>query len=116
MAAPSLIEIANIKTWNIYAHYFRNRQMYVDQGRAIVAGIRSTLQKLQVSAQAPSGILTIAVAEDEIAAAFVTFLTKDKNWMAYLGRKAHMTGPVHAVMTDTMARFIASEAYVDILR
>jgi hypothetical protein len=36
--------------------------------------------------------------------------------MAYLRSKAHMTGLVHLVMTDTVARFIAWEAYADITK
>ena len=87
--------------------------MYVNQGRAIAAGIRTMLQQAQSSiTQAQPPILTVA--EDDIANAFRSFLLHDPNWMAYLGSKAHMTGPVHLVMTDIMARFIAWEAYVDI--
>jgi hypothetical protein len=114
MAAPNLIEIANMKTWSIHTHYFNNRQMYVTQGRAIVTNLRTMLKNAQAAARAQSGITNIT--ENEIATAFITFLTKDKNWMAYLDKKAHMTKLVHAAMTETMARFIASEAYEDIIR
>jgi hypothetical protein len=114
MAAPNQVEIANMGTWNIYRHYYRYRQMYVNQGSAIAAGIRTILQKVQSITQAQPPNLTVA--EDDIASAFRSFLLNDANWTTYLGRKAHMTGPVHLVMTDTMARFIAWEAYVDITR
>jgi hypothetical protein len=114
MAAPNLIEIANMRTWNIYRHYYRYRQMYVDQGRAIAAGIRTMLNHAQLMTQAqPPNLI---VAEDDIANAFRSFLLNDVNWMAYLRSKAHMIGPVHLVMTDIMARFIAWEAYVDITK
>ena len=56
MAAPNQVEIANMGTWNIYRHYYRYRQMYVNQGSAIAAGIRTMLQKAQqsiVQAQPP---------------------------------------------------------------
>ena len=114
MAAPSQVEIANMRTWNIYRHYYRNRQMYVSQGRAIAAGIRTILQQAQLITQAQPPNLTVA--EDDIASAFRSFLLNDTNWMAYLGRKTHMTGLVRTVITDAMARFIASEAYADITR
>src|SRR4051812_11378435 len=112
MAAPSLVEIANMRTWNIYRHYYRNRQMYVTQGRAIAAGIRVMLQKAQSQAQALP--LNLTVAEDDIAFGFRSFLLNDARWTAYLRSKAHMTGPVHLVMTDTLARFVAWEAYADV--
>jgi hypothetical protein len=111
--AVNPVEIANMRTWNIYRHYFRNRQMYVDYGRAIAAGIRAMLQKAQSITQAQPSTLTIA--EDEIANAFRTFLLSYPRWTAYLRSKAHMIGPVHLVMTDTMARFIAWDAYADII-
>lgn len=115
MAAPNPVEISNMRTWNIYNHYYRFRQMYVNQGRAIAAGIRTMLQQAQQSiTQAPPANLTVA--EDDIANAFRSFLLQDPNWMAYLGRKAHMTGPVNLVITDIMARFIAWEAFVDITK
>lgn len=114
MAAPNQVEIANMRTWNIYRHYFRCRQMYVNQGRAIAAGIRTILQRTQSVTQAQPPNLTIA--EDDIASAFRSFLLNDVNWMAYLRSKAHMTGLVHLVMTDTVARFIAWEAYADITK
>lgn len=112
MAAPNSVETANMRTWSIYRHYFKNRRMYVLQGKAIVAGIKTILQKSQTHAQTQPVNLTVA--EDDIAAAFRGFLTNDKNWTAYMAKKSHMTGPVHLVMTDTMARFVAWEAYSDI--
>src|SRR5271165_5537006 len=114
MAAPSPVEIANMRTWSIYRHYYRHRQMYVAQGRAIAAGIRTILQKAQSHAQAQP--LNLTVAEDDIANGFRSFLLNDARWTAYLSTKAHMTGPVHLVMTDTLARFIAWEAYTDITK
>jgi hypothetical protein len=108
--AVNPIEIANMRTWNIHRHYYRNRQMYVDYGRAIASGIRTMLQKAQAQP------LNLIVAEDDIANAFRSFLLIDSHWMTYLHSKAHMTGPVHLVITDTMARFIASEAYADITK
>jgi hypothetical protein len=110
MAGPSQVEIANMRTWSIYSHYFQRRQMYVTYGRAVAAGIRTILQKAQ--AQPPN----LNVTEDELASGLLTFLLVDAHWTAYLGRKAHMTGPVRLVMTDTLARFIASEAYADITK
>lgn len=114
MAAPSPIEIANMQTWSIYRHYYRNRQMYVDYGRAIASGIKMILQKAQSHAQVQP--LNLTVPEDDIAAGLRVFLLHDTRWMAYLRRKSHMTAPVHLVMTDTFARFVASEAYIDITR
>ena len=114
MAAPNQVEIANMRTWNIYRHYFRCRQMYVSQGRAIAAGIRTIFQQAQSITQAQPPNLTVA--EDDIASAFRSFLLNDARWMAYLRSKAHMTSLMHLVMTDTMARFIASEAYADITK
>jgi hypothetical protein len=112
--AVNSVEISNMQTWNIHRHYFRNRQMYVDYGRAIAAGIRTMLQKAQSITQAQP--LNLTIAEDEIANAFRTFLLNDPRWMAYLRSKAHIIGPVHLVMTDTMARFVAWEAYADIIK
>jgi hypothetical protein len=83
-------------------------------GRAIAAGIRTILQRTQSVTQAQPPNLTVA--EDDIASAFRSFLLNDVNWMAYLRSKAHMTGLVHLVMTDTVARFIAWEAYADITK
>jgi hypothetical protein len=114
MAAPSPVEIGNMKTWNIYRHYYRNRQMYVDQGRAIVAGIRSILQKAQSYTQTQP--LNLTVAEDDIASGLHSFLLNDAHWTAYLRSKAHMTSPMHQTITDTVARFIAWEAYADIIK
>jgi hypothetical protein len=111
MAAPSTIEISNMKVWNLHKHYFNNRQMYVQQGRAIVAAIRVMLQK---AAQSQPGNPTIS--EDDIAASFRVWLLNDRNWTAYLAKKSHMTHALHVTMTDIMARFIASEAYVDITK
>lgn len=113
MAAPSIIEIANMKVWSLYTHYFRNRDMYVRQGKAIVAAIRVMLQKMP-AAQGQSGSPTVY--EDDIAASFRVWLLNDKNWTAYLAKKAHMTHAMLLTMTDTMARFIASEAYADIIK
>jgi hypothetical protein len=113
MAAPSIIEISNMKVWNLHKHYLYNRQMYVQQGRAIVAAIRVMLQKA-ASAQSQSGSPTVF--EDDIAASFRVWLLNDKNWTAYLAKKSHMTHATLVTMTDTMARFIASEAYVDITK
>jgi hypothetical protein len=113
MAAPSPTEIANMRTWSLYGNYYRNRQMYVTQGRAMAAGIRTVLHAQQHAQALP---LNLTVAEDDIAVGFRSFLLCDARWMAYLRRKAHTTGPVHLVMTDTMARFIAWEAYTDITR
>jgi hypothetical protein len=113
MAAPSSVEISNMRVWSIYAHYYKNKRMYVTQGKAAVAGIRAMLQKAQNQAQVQ--VVNPVVPEDDIAAAFRLFLMNDKNWLSYMGRKSHMTGPVVLVMTDTMARFIAWEAYTDII-
>ena len=113
MAAPNPVEVSNMQTWSVYRHYFKNRQMYVAQGRAIAAGIRAILQKATPAQAQP---VNLNIAEDDIATAFVGFLMIDKNWMAYLQKKAHMTGPIYLVMTDTMARFIAWDAYADITK
>jgi hypothetical protein len=107
MAAPSIIEISNMKVWSIYNHYFNNRQMYVQQGKGIVAAIRVMLQKV--------GAVS-TVSEDDIAASFRMWLLNDKNWTAYLAKKSHMTHAMLVTMTDTMARFVASEAYADITK
>lgn len=112
MAAPSTIEISNMKVWNLHRHYFNNRQMYVQQGRAIVAAIRFMLLK----AGSPSQPGNPTVPEDDISASFRVWLLNDKNWTAYLAKKSHMTHALLVTMTDTMARFIASEAYVDITK
>jgi hypothetical protein len=111
MAAPSTTEISNMKVWSIYQHYFNNRPMYVQQGRGIVAAIRTMLQKVP---QIPP--VSVTVFEDDIADSFRTWLLNDGNWGAYLRKKSHMTPAVHITMTDTMARFIAWEAYVDITK
>lgn len=110
MAVPSQVEIANMRTWSIYSHYYQHRQMYVTQDRAVAAGIRAMLQKAQ--AQPPN----LNVTEDDIASGLLSFLLADAKWTAYLGKKAHMIAPVRLVMTDTLARYIASEAYVDIIK
>jgi hypothetical protein len=102
MAAPNPTEIANMRTWSIYKHYYRHRQMYVVEGRAIAAGIRTILLKAQP--QPPAQPPNLTVAEDDIAAGFLAFLLYDPHWSAYLHKKA------------TMARFIAWDAYVDIVR
>lgn len=114
MAAPNPVEIANLQTWSIYRHYYKHRSMYVTQGRAIAAGIRTILQSAQLHAQAQPIILTIA--EDDIARAFRAFLLHDARWTAYSRKKAHITYPVHLLITDILARFIASEAYQEIIR
>jgi len=54
------------------------------------------------------------VPEDKIAESLKLWLERDSRWNGYLANKKHMTGHVAYVMTDTMARFIASEAYGDI--
>jgi hypothetical protein len=110
MAAPSITEISNMRVWSLHGHYFNNRSMYVQQGKAIVAAIRVMLQKA-TQTQPTSA----TVSEADIAAAFRTWLMNDKNWLAYLAKKSHMTSPVVITMTDTMARFIAWEAYADII-
>lgn len=109
MVAPSNTEIANLKFWSLYKHYFNHRQMYVRQGKGIVAGIRVMLQKA-THTQPASAI----VSQDDIAASFMTWLPNDSNWTAFLAKKSHMTQALQTSMTDTMARFIAWEAYVDI--
>jgi hypothetical protein len=111
MAAPSTTEISNMKVWSIHQNYFNNRPMYVQQGRGIVAAIRIMLQKVPQTQPA-----SVTVPEDDIAASFRTWLLNDRNWGAYLAKKSHMTHAVHVTMTDTMARFIAWEAYVDITK
>ena len=111
MVAPSSTEMSNMKVWNLHTHYFNNRPMYVQQGRAIVAAIRTMLQK---AAQTQPANATVS--EDDVAASFRVWLLNDKNWTAYLSKKTHMTGAVTVMMTDTMARFIAWEAYVDITK
>jgi hypothetical protein len=93
MAAPNQIEVANMRTWNINRHYYRYQQMYVDQGRAIAAGIRNTLNRAQLMTQAqPPNLI---VAEDDIADTFRSFLLNDVKWMAYMRSKAHMTKCSH---------------------
>jgi hypothetical protein len=109
MAAPSTIEILNMKVWNLHMHYFNNRQMYVQQGRAIVAAIRFMLMK----AGHPGNP---TVPEDDISASFRVWLLNDQNWTTYLSTKSHMPSALLVTMTDTMARFIASEAYIDITK
>lgn len=111
MAAPSNVEISNMQVWSLYAHYYKYRQMYVAQGRAIVAGIKTMLSKVQAQP-----FMNVSVSEDDIASTFLNWLTNDKNWRAYLAKKSHMTGPLQHVMTDTMARFIAWEAYSDLIK
>jgi antitoxin component of RelBE/YafQ-DinJ toxin-antitoxin module len=113
MAAPSSIEVSNMKVWSLHGHYIKNRPMYVQQGRAIVAAIRTMLQKAAATQTQP---ISATVPEDDIATSFRVWLMNDKKWLAYLAKKSHMTGPVVVTMTDTMARFIASEAYVDITK
>ncbi len=114
MAAPSIVEISNMKVWNLYKHYFSNRRMYVQQGRGIVAAIRVMLQKAVAQAQQPAA--TATVSEDDIADSLKVWLLSDKNWTAYLAKKSHMTPAAFVTMTDTMARFIASDAYGDITK
>jgi isocitrate dehydrogenase kinase/phosphatase len=111
MAAPNSTEISNLKVWSLYCHYFHNRQMYVNQGRAIVAALRAMQQKAAQTKPA-----TNTVPQDDIAASFMAFLMNDANWKAYLGNKHHMTGPVVAALTDSMARFIAWEAHGDMTK
>jgi hypothetical protein len=112
MAAPSITEISNMKVWSLHKHYFNNRQMYVLQGRGIVAAIQVMLQKAAAQTQPASA----TVSEDDIAASFRVWLLNNRNWTAYLAKKSHMTHAVLVTMTDTMARFIAWEAYVDITK
>jgi len=116
MAKPSVVEIQNMKVWSLHGHYFKNRSMYVAEGRAIAAGIRAILQKSQPQTSQSPPPTTPTVQEADIAAGFLSFLNNDKNWTAYLGKKGHMTATLKVVMTDTMARFIAWEAYVDITK
>jgi hypothetical protein len=109
MAAPNPVEIANLKTWSLYSHYFRKRGLYIGYGRAIVAGVQTMLRVTSTAQRA-------TVTEDDIAAGLIVFLNKDANWLAYLGRKTHMTGVVKIAITDTMARFIAWEGYADMTK
>jgi hypothetical protein len=111
MAAPSNVEILNMQVWSVHTHYYKYRQMYVAQGRAIVAGIKTMLSKAP-----PQPLVTLSVSEDDIASAFLFWLMNDKKWQAYLAKKSHMTGPGQHMMTDTMARFIAWEAYSDLIK
>jgi hypothetical protein len=113
MAAPSSVEISNLQVWSLYGHYYKHRRIYVAIGRAVVAGIRVMLSKAQSQAQSQ---MNLVVPEDDIVIAFRGWLTNDQNWTAYLAKKSHMTGPVHVLMTDTMARFIAWEAYADMIK
>jgi hypothetical protein len=98
-----------MKVWSLYTHDFKRRQMYVSYGRAMVAAIRVMLQAAHQPANA-------VVPEDDIAASLRMWLIYDSAWTSYLARKSHMTGRKVQVMTDTMARFIASDAYKDITR
>ena len=65
MAAPSATEISNMRVWSLHQHYFNNRPMYVQLGRAIVAAIRVMLQK---AAQTQPASATVS--EDDIAVSF----------------------------------------------
>ncbi len=112
MAAPSQLEINNMKVWSLYKHYFKERDLYVGYGRDIVARIRPTVQKPPTSAT----FVALAVTKDDIAAVLFMFLSRNPRWLAYLGTKGHMTGAVNIAMTDTMARFIAWEGYLDMIK
>ena len=60
--------------------------------------------------------MDIVVDEDDIADVLRTWLPTFQYWTAYMDKKAHMGGEVRLAMTDTMARFIASESYADIIK
>jgi len=112
MAAPNPVEILNLQTLSLYRHYFSRRLLYVGYGRAIVAGIRVMLQNAAPTAQ----LATPTVTEEDIAMGLLAFLNHDANWLSYLGRIPHMSASAKAMVTDTMARFIAWEGYADIIK
>jgi hypothetical protein len=111
--APSVVEVAHMRFWGLLNHYNRNRCTYISRSKAIVASVRA-LKAAQPGTGGASEAFNISVID--LAIILENWLSNDPEWNKYLHGKVHMQMTTYYKVTALMSRYIAWDAYVEIMR
>ena len=111
MPAPSLTELAKLMNLGLMKHYQIHQKWYIQQARVLVANARFAVT---VASKASSGIFH-TFTPDEVAVMLRAWLMVDPQWQNMLRRKPNLALGQYDLITDSMARHVAWNAYIAIV-
>ena len=111
MPAPSLTEIGKLSILGLIRHYQARQHWYVQQGKVLLASARVGVSTLT---NTNSGAVHV-FSQDEVALMLRVWLTAEQQWQALLSNKPHLPVSQYDIITDSMARYVAYDAYIQII-
>lgn len=111
MPAPSLTEYGKLQSLGLITHYKYYRRWYVQQGQVIITNARYAISV--ASKPSLAGVHTFT--PDEVAVMLRTWLSFNPQWQKVLQSKPNLPVNQYDFLTDAMARFVAYDAYTDIV-
>lgn len=111
MPAPSLTEYRKLQSLGLITHYKYYRRWYVQQGQVIITNARYAISV--ASKPSLAGVHTFT--PDEVAVMLRTWLSFNPQWQKVLQSKPNLPVNQYDFLTDAMARFVAYDAYTDIV-
>jgi hypothetical protein len=110
MPAPSLTELGKLAAWGLIRHYQLNPSWYVQQGKLLVAGAKYGVQATKTA----SGSVYV-FSQEEVGGMLRMWFTVSPQWQALLKSKPHLPVSQYDIITDAMARYVAYDAYLQII-
>jgi|SRR6516162_8963147 hypothetical protein len=110
MPVPSPAEIGKLSGLGLLRHYQQKQSWYIQQGKLLVAGA-----KFGVSATKTTSGAAYVFSQDEVANMLRLWLIVDQQWLALLQSKPNVPNSQYDTLTDAMSRFIAYDAYAQII-
>jgi hypothetical protein len=110
MPAPSLTELGKLSSWGLIRHYQQKQSWYIQQGKALVAGA-----KYGVSTTKTASGSVYVFSQDEVGQMLRLWLMINSQWQALLKSKPNLPVSQYDTLTDSMARHVAYDAYIQII-
>lgn len=111
MPAPNFAEIGRLNLHGLIAHYNNHKLWYLQQCRVAVTGAKEVLKRASASGTSVHYVLQ----PDDVEVLISTFLRNDALWNKKLYNITHLPTQMHAVTTESMARYITYDAYSTIV-
>lgn len=109
MPAPSLTELGKLSSLGLLRHYQQKQSWYIQQSWILVAAAR-----FGVSATKPASGAVYVFSQDEVAGMLRLWLIVNPQWQALLQSKPNLPNSQYDVLTDSMSRYVAYDAYIQI--
>lgn len=110
MPAPSLTEIGKLTGLGLLRHYQQKQSWYIQQGKLLVAAA-----KLGVSYTKTVSGASHVFSQDEVGQMLRLWLMVNPQWQALLQSKPHLPTSHYDLLTDAMSRYVAYDAYIQII-